>query len=134
MYGATSLPEHVHRPHRHGRDRDAACSRAAPTHTTMVTDYLFRPEVIDEPGFDPSEVVDFAELVARQDYDVCERVQLGVRSRAFTHGVYAEKDELPYKFNEDVPCRARARLARSSSERASPVSRPPRRSRQPAST
>jgi Rieske 2Fe-2S family protein len=68
------------------------------THTTMITDYLFRPEVIDEPGFDPSDVVDFAELVARQDYDVCERVQQGVRSRAFTHGVYAEKDKLPYKF------------------------------------
>ena len=51
-------------------------------HTTIVTDYLFRPEVIDDPAFDPSEVVDFAELVARQDYDVCERVQLGVSARA----------------------------------------------------
>jgi hypothetical protein len=39
---------------------------------------------------------------------VCERVQQGVRSRAFTHGVYAEKDELPYLFNE----RYRAALAR----------------------
>jgi len=67
-------------------------------HTTVFTDYLFRPEVIDDPAFDPSEVVDFAELVARQDWDVCERVQQGVRSRAFTHGVYAEKDRLPYKF------------------------------------
>ena len=70
------------------------------THTTMITDYLFRPEVLEEPGFDPSEVVDFAELVARQDYDICERVQQGVRSRAFTHGVYAEKDKLPYKFTK----------------------------------
>jgi len=68
-------------------------------HTTVVTDYLFRPEVIDEPGFDPSETVDFSELIARQDYEVCERVQQGVRSRAFTNGVYAEKDKLPYKFN-----------------------------------
>jgi Rieske 2Fe-2S family protein len=64
--------------------------------------------VIEEPGFDPSEVVDFSELVAHQDYVVCERVQQGVRSRAFTHGVYAEKDELPYLFNE----RYRAALAR----------------------
>ena len=50
-----------------------------------------------------------AELVAAQDYAVCERVQQGVRSRAFSHGVYAEKDELPYLFNE----RYRAALARS---------------------
>jgi Rieske 2Fe-2S family protein len=72
----------------------------APDHTTVVTDYLFRPEVIDEPGFDPSEVVDFSELVAAQDYAVCERVQVGVSSRAFDHGIYAEKDALPYAFNQ----------------------------------
>ena len=69
-------------------------------HTTIVTDYLFRPEVVDDPDFDPTEVVEFAELVAHQDYVVCERVQLGVSSRAFTHGVYAEKDDLPYRFNQ----------------------------------
>jgi Rieske 2Fe-2S family protein len=72
----------------------------APDHTTVVTDYLFRREVIDEPGFDPSEVVDFSELVAAQDYAVCERVQVGVSSRAFDHGIYAEKDALPYAFNQ----------------------------------
>jgi hypothetical protein len=27
-------------------------------------------------------------------------VQQGVGSRAFTHGVYAEKDELPYAFSQ----------------------------------
>ena len=45
-------------------------------------------------------MVEFSELVAHQDYVVCERVQLGVRSRAFDHGVYAEKDALPYAFNQ----------------------------------
>jgi hypothetical protein len=30
---------------------------------------------------------------------VCERVQLGVRSRAFTHGVLAEKGALVDDFN-----------------------------------
>jgi Rieske 2Fe-2S family protein len=38
--------------------------------------------------------------VLQQDNAVCERVQQGVRSRAFTHGVYAEKDELPYLFDQ----------------------------------
>ena len=71
-----------------------------PEHTTMVTDYLFRPEVIEDPSFDPTETVEFSELVAHQDYTVCERAQLGVRSRAFEHGVYAEKDALPYAFNQ----------------------------------
>ncbi|HEY3766136.1 MAG TPA: aromatic ring-hydroxylating dioxygenase subunit alpha [Gaiellales bacterium] len=70
-----------------------------PGHTTVVTDYLFRPEAIADPGFDPSEIVEFVELVAHQDYVVCERVQRGVRSRAFTHGVLAEKDALLDGFN-----------------------------------
>jgi Rieske 2Fe-2S family protein len=71
-----------------------------PALTTIVTDYLFRPEVIAEPGFDPTEVVEFSELVAHQDYVVCERAQRGVSSRAFTHGVFAQKDALPYAFNQ----------------------------------
>ena len=69
-------------------------------HTTVVTDYLFRPEVVADPDFDPTEVVEFSELVAHQDYAVCERVQLGVQSRAFDHGVFSEKDALPYAFNQ----------------------------------
>ena len=69
-------------------------------HTTVVTEYLFEPEVIAAEGFDPSEIVDFVELVAGQDYDVCARVQRGVGSRAFTHGVLAEKDDLLSHFND----------------------------------
>src|SRR5205823_100457 len=48
-----------------------------PEHTTITTDYLFRPETIADPGFDPTETVEFSELVAHQDYVVCERVELG---------------------------------------------------------
>jgi Rieske 2Fe-2S family protein len=70
-----------------------------PALTTVVTEYLFRPEAIAAPGFSPMEVVEFSELVARQDYDVCERVQKGVGSRAFTYGVLAEKDEMLERFN-----------------------------------
>ena len=44
-------------------------------------------------------MVDFNELVGRQDYAVCERVQRGVSSRSFTFGVLAEKDELVAKIN-----------------------------------
>jgi Rieske 2Fe-2S family protein len=68
-------------------------------HTTVVAEYLFRPEVIADDGFDPSEIVDFTELVAHQGYVVCERVQRGVSSRAFTQGVLAEKDGLLESFN-----------------------------------
>src|SRR4029077_9006531 len=71
-----------------------------PEHTTMITDYLFRSEAMAEPGFDPGDTVEFSELVAHQDSVICENGEQGVRSRPFSHRVYAEKDELPYNFNQ----------------------------------
>jgi glycine betaine catabolism A len=71
-----------------------------PAHTTVVSEYLFVAEAVEADDFDPSEIVEFSELVARQDYDVCERVQRGISSRAFTRGIYADKDSMAHEFNE----------------------------------
>jgi Rieske 2Fe-2S family protein len=67
--------------------------------TTLIHEYLFAPETIAEEGFDPSDVIEFNELVISQDVAICERVQRGVISRAFSHGVYAEKDAGLYAFD-----------------------------------
>jgi Rieske 2Fe-2S family protein len=72
----------------------------SPELTTVVSEYLFRPEVLDDPSIDVSEIVDFNELVNDQDFVVCERVQKGVKSRAFTHGVYARRDQATWAFNQ----------------------------------
>ena len=66
--------------------------------TTVVVEYLFAGETIDADGFDPTEIVEFSELVGRQDYDVSERVQRGVSSRYFDHGVLAPQDHLIIDF------------------------------------
>jgi Rieske 2Fe-2S family protein len=71
-----------------------------PAQTRVVTEYLFQPADIEREGFDPQPVLDFSELVAGQDYVVCERVQRGVSSRAFDHGVYPAKDEYVHLFNQ----------------------------------
>lgn len=68
--------------------------------STLITDYLFAPETIAREGFDPSDVIEFNELVLGQDNAICERVQRGVTSRAFRHGVYPDKDSGPYNFNQ----------------------------------
>ncbi len=62
--------------------------------TTVVMEYLFAADTIALPDFDPAEIVEFSELVGRQDYDVAERVQRGVASRFFDHGVLAPQDFL----------------------------------------
>ena len=68
---------------------------------TLVTmEYLFAPEVIAANGFDPQPIIDFSELVGSQDNTVCEGVQQGVKSHAFTHGVLTEKDRLVISFIE----------------------------------
>lgn len=64
-----------------------------PASTTVRCDFLFHPDEIAKPEFDPSDVVEFWDLVNHQDWRICESVQAGMRSRAFTHGYYAPMEE-----------------------------------------
>lgn len=77
-------------------------------HTTIVSEYLFRPETLTADGFDPAEMVEFLDLVSRQDWTVCERAQRGDASRGFERGVYPPQDELLHRFAE----RYRAEMSR----------------------
>lgn len=71
-----------------------------PERTRVVAEFLFDQEAMAQEGFDPSDVVDFRGLVARQDWKVCERVQQGVRSRFFEHGgVYPRQERAVAGFN-----------------------------------
>jgi Rieske 2Fe-2S family protein len=70
-------------------------------HTTVVSEFLFRPETIAATGFRPDPVVELWDIVSRQDWTVCERAQIGVSSRAYKGGgVYPRKDRLLFDFNE----------------------------------
>jgi Rieske 2Fe-2S family protein len=77
-----------------------------PSHTTVVSEYLFRPETIAEPGFDCSDMVEFLDLVSVQDWAVCERAQRGVASKGFVQGVYPPADAILHRFaNEYLAAR-----------------------------
>jgi Rieske 2Fe-2S family protein len=70
----------------------AACFHLFPRdaeHTTIVCDFLFHPTEMAKRDFDPSDAVEFWDVVNRQDWTICEGVQDGMRSRVFTHGLYA---------------------------------------------
>lgn len=60
-----------------------------PEHTTIACDFLFHPDEMAKPGFDPRDAVEFWDLVNRQDWRICEGVQAGMRARVFAHGYYA---------------------------------------------
>jgi glycine betaine catabolism A len=57
--------------------------------TTIQCDFLFHPSEMAKPGFDPSDAVEFWDMVNRQDWAICEGVQRGMRSRMFESGYYA---------------------------------------------
>jgi Rieske 2Fe-2S family protein len=71
-----------------------------PNLTTMTMEFMFDPAVIDAPGFDPTPIIAFNELVAEQDNAVCERVHQGVSSMAFDHGVLSPKDDQVIAFTQ----------------------------------
>jgi Rieske 2Fe-2S family protein len=60
-----------------------------PEHTTIACDFLFHRDECVKPGFDPSDAVEFWDIVNRQDWAICEGVQRGMRSRVFETGFYA---------------------------------------------
>ena len=69
-------------------------------HTTVVSEFLFRPEAIALPDFAPEPVVELWDLISRQDWAVCQRAQTGVGSRSYRAGVYPRKDRFLFDFNE----------------------------------
>jgi Rieske 2Fe-2S family protein len=65
-----------------------------PGRTVIDCDFLFHPEEMARPGFDPSDTVEFWDLVNRQDRRICESVQQGMTSRVFRFGYYAPMEDL----------------------------------------
>ena len=51
------------------------------------------------PFFNPGDAVEFWDLINRQDWAICERVQLGMQSRVHHFGYYAPAFGLSVVFN-----------------------------------
>jgi Rieske 2Fe-2S family protein len=64
-----------------------------PARTTVVCDLLFHPDEIASEGFDPSDAAELWDLVNRQDWRICERVQRGMSSRAWQGGWFAPMED-----------------------------------------
>jgi glycine betaine catabolism A len=83
-----------------------ACDHAAvfilrprsPERTDITCLFLFEPFELEKPDFDPSDTVDFWDVVNRQDWVICETVQQGISSRVHERGYYAPMED----FNLDI--------------------------------
>ncbi len=65
----------------------------SPDLTRIACEFLFHASETTKPGFDPSDVVDFWDVVNRQDWKICEGVQEGMRSRGFRGAFYAPMED-----------------------------------------
>ncbi|MEO2018178.1 MAG: aromatic ring-hydroxylating dioxygenase subunit alpha [Fuerstiella sp.] len=57
--------------------------------TRIICDWLFPQNVIDRPGFDATNAVEFWDVTNRQDWHVCELTHKGVHSEAYQPGPYS---------------------------------------------
>ena len=71
----------------------------APDRTLIDCSWLFDPQTMSRPDFDPSDAVEFWDLTNRQDWHVNELTQKGIESRAYTPGVYANAEGLLAAFD-----------------------------------
>lgn len=74
-----------------------------PDQTLVTCDWLFDPDALNQPDFDPTEIVEVFDLVNRQDWEVCELTQQGMSSRAYREGgVYVPTEHHIRRFNDFV--------------------------------
>jgi Rieske 2Fe-2S family protein len=72
-----------------------------PDRTTIVNEWLFRPEAFDAPGFNPGDAVEFWDQTNRQDWHICEQSQAGIASRVYAPGPYSPRESLPAAWDRE---------------------------------
>ena len=80
-------------PARPTTSRRSCCGRSRSTAPRIVCDLLFAPDEVAAADFDPSDAGDLWDLVNQQDWAICESVQRGMSSRAYTHGWFAPMED-----------------------------------------
>jgi glycine betaine catabolism A len=71
----------------------------SPGETHVICEWLFEPEAMAKPGFDPSDAVGFWDMTNREDWRACELSQAGIQSRAYVPGPYAQAEGLLWAFD-----------------------------------
>jgi Rieske 2Fe-2S family protein len=81
-----------------------------PESTRIECRFLFHPEAIEKPDFEPNDAADFWDIVNLQDWKICERVQRGMHSRPFESGYYAPMEDLSLDIRKYVASRLAIKL------------------------
>jgi Rieske 2Fe-2S family protein len=63
--------------------------------TIVESEWLFHPSNAENPDFNPTDAISFWDVTNRQDWDICERSQLGISSRRYEPGPYSARESMP---------------------------------------
>jgi len=72
---------------------------AAPDRTRITCEFLFHPDTLANPAFNPDDGAGFWDGVNREDWHICEMAQAGVQSRAYRPGPYSRRESLSAAFD-----------------------------------
>jgi Rieske 2Fe-2S family protein len=61
----------------------------------VESEWLFHPDALRDPGFDPEDAVAMWDLTNRQDWHITERSMAGIRSRRYRPGPYSARESVP---------------------------------------
>lgn len=66
--------------------------------------WLFHPDIIDDKASAAriKSAVDFWDLTNRQDWKVCEQMQIGTNSSRFKHGYYSGREEILHFLDKEL--------------------------------
>jgi Rieske 2Fe-2S family protein len=67
--------------------------------TEIVCDWFFEPSTMARGDFDPDDAIPFWDMTNRQDWHVCEQMQLGLKSRGYRPGPYSHREDLLHGFD-----------------------------------
>ena len=73
----------------------------APDLTVVDSEWLFHPANEGNPAFNPDDAVAMWDVTNRQDWDICERSQLGISSRRYAPGPYSPRESVPAAWDRE---------------------------------
>ena len=73
----------------------------SPGRTLIECEWLFHPDAAGSPGYNSDDGVGFWDVTNRQDWEMCERSQLGVASRAYSPGPYSPREAISVAFDRE---------------------------------
>ncbi len=71
----------------------------APDKCIVECEWLYTSEAVNSKNFDPSDSVEFWDMTNRQDWGLCEGVQLGAASKGYQPGPFNPGESCVHEFN-----------------------------------